>query len=37
MASNGLKLLQDIFKRLATSKGFERVMDKVGENELWLE
>jgi hypothetical protein len=29
MAGNGLKLAQDILKRLASSKGFDRVMDKV--------
>jgi len=36
MASNGFKLAQDIFKLLVSSKGFDRVMDKVGRYELWL-
>jgi hypothetical protein len=31
MAVNGLKLAQDVFKRLISSKGFDRVMDKVGQ------
>jgi hypothetical protein len=30
MASNGFKLAQDIFKLLVSSRGFDRVMDKVG-------
>jgi hypothetical protein len=36
MASNGFKLAQDMFKLLASSKGFDRVMDKVGYYELWF-
>jgi hypothetical protein len=36
MASNGFKLAQDMFKLLVSSKGFDRVMDKVGQYELWL-
>lgn len=30
MPSNGFKLAQDMFKLLVSSKGFDRVMDKVG-------
>jgi hypothetical protein len=30
MSSNGFKLAQDMFKLLVSSKGFDRVMDKVG-------
>ena len=36
MAGNGLKLAQDVFKRLVSSKGFDRVMDKVGQYVLWF-
>lgn len=34
MTSNGFKLAQDMFKLLISSKGFDRVMDKVGQHEL---
>jgi hypothetical protein len=34
MASNGFKLAQDMLKLLGSSKGFDRVMDKVGQYEL---
>jgi len=34
MASNRFKLAQDAFKLLVSSKGFDRVMDKVGYYEL---
>jgi hypothetical protein len=30
MAGNGLKLMQDVAKRVAASKGFDRIMEKVG-------
>jgi len=36
MASNGFKLAQDMFKLLVSSKGFDRVMDKVRQHELWF-
>jgi hypothetical protein len=31
MAGNGLKVARDLFKRVITSKGFDRVMNKVGQ------
>jgi hypothetical protein len=30
MATNGLKLAQNVFQQLISAKGFDRVMDKVG-------
>jgi hypothetical protein len=30
MAGSGLKVAQDVFKRILSVKGFDRVMDKVG-------
>jgi len=34
MASNGFKFAQDVLKLLVSSKGFDRVLDKVGQYEL---
>jgi hypothetical protein len=36
MANNGLKAVQSVFKALVTSKGFDRVLDKV-EQDLVVE
>jgi hypothetical protein len=35
MASNGFKFAQDALKLMVSSKSFDRVIDKVGQYELF--